>query len=207
MSALYLFCRVKSAASIVFESLYNRVLRWAEHRHAVKFLVGFSFAESIFFPIPTDVMLVPIVLRSPDRALYLATLTTAASVIGGLVGYIFGAYGFEVLEPWLHQFGYWDRYQQVVTWFVEWGFWVIFVAGFSPLPYKLFTIAAGALSLAFLPFVIASLVGRGARFFLVAKIVAVFGPKVEPTVRKYIEWLGWVTIAILAAIVIYYTTR
>ncbi len=191
----------------MFESLYNRVLRGAEHRHAVKYLVCFSFAESIFFPIPTDVMLVPIVLRSPNRALYLAALTTAASVIGGLVGYFFGAYGFEVLEPWLHQFGYWDRYQQVVAWFVEWGFWVIFIAGFSPLPYKLFTIAAGALSLAFLPFVIASLVGRGARFFLVAKIVAVFGPKVEPTVRRYIEWLGWVTVAIFTAIVVYYTTR
>ncbi len=191
----------------MFKSFYNRILRWAEHRHAVKYLAAFSFAESVFFPIPTDVMLVPIVLRSPDRALYLAALTTIASVVGGLVGFMLGAYGFELLEPWLHRLGYWDKYQLVVMWFVEWGFWVVFIAGFSPLPYKLFTIAAGALSLAFLPFVLASLVGRGARYFLVAKTVAVFGPKVEPTVRKYIEWLGWGTVAVFAAIVVNYTLR
>lgn len=186
--------------------MYDRVLRWAEHRNAERFLAVFSFAESIFFPIPTDVMLVPIVLRAPTRAMYLALLTTVASVVGGLIGYFLGAYGFDLLEPWLHQLGYWERYQRVIEWFNVWGFWVIFIAGFSPLPYKLFTIAAGALSLAVLPFIAASLVGRGARFFLVAKVVAVFGPKVEPTVRKYIEWLGWATVALLAMIIIYYST-
>ena len=191
----------------MFASMYLRVLAWAEHRHSVKFLAIFSFAESIFFPIPTDVMLVPIVLRAPTRAMYLAALTTVASVAGGFVGYLFGAYGFELLEPVLHRLGYWERYQQVIAWFTQWGFWVIFIAGFSPLPYKLFTIAAGALSLGFLPFVIASFVGRGARFFLVAKLVAVFGPKVEPTVRKYIEWLGWAATLLLLAVIAYYAMR
>ncbi len=191
----------------MFESLYNRVLAWAEHRYAVRILLLFSFSESIFFPIPTDVMLVPIVLRSPKRAFYLALLTTVASVAGGLVGYFLGSYGFELLAPWLHELGYWAKYQRIIGWFDQWGFWVIFIAGFSPLPYKLFTVAAGALSLGLLPFVFASLVARGARFYLVAKVVAVFGPKLEPVVRKYIEWLGWVTVLLFTAIVIYYTAR
>ena len=191
----------------MFEKMYDQVLRWAEHRQAVKFLALFSFAESIIVPVPTDAMLIPIVLRSPSRAMYLALLTTVASVVGGLVGYALGAYGFELLEPLLHQVGYWERYQRVIEWFTLWGFWVIFVAGFSPLPYKLFTIAAGALSLAFLPFVIASLVGRGARFFLVAKAVAVYGPRVEPTVRKYIEWLGWGCVVLLTLLIAYYALR
>ncbi|MEM7210123.1 MAG: YqaA family protein [Pseudomonadota bacterium] len=187
----------------MFESMYDKILLWAQHRFAVRFLAIFSFIESIFFPIPTDVMLIPIVLRAPTRAFYLAAVTTVASVAGGLVGYLLGAYGFEMLEPVLHQIGYWDRYQRVIEWFDTWGFWVVFIAGFSPLPYKLFTVGAGALNLAFLPFVIASLIGRGARFYLVAKVVAVFGPKVEPTVRKYIEWLGWGCVILLLALIAY----
>ncbi|MEM7292693.1 MAG: VTT domain-containing protein, partial [Pseudomonadota bacterium] len=128
-----------------------------------------------------------------------------SSVIGGLVGYLLGAYSFEMLQPWIEQLGYAERYARVIEWFDVWGFWVIFIAGFSPLPYKLFTIAGGALSLGLLPFVLASLVGRGARFYLVAKLVAVFGPKIEPTVRKYIEWLGWATVLLLAALIAYYS--
>ena len=191
----------------MFASLYNRVLAWAEHRFAVRILALFSFAESIFFPIPTDVMLVPIVLRSPQHALRIAAITTVTSVAGGLVGYFLGAFAFAHLEPVLQQLGYWEKYLRVIEWFEAWGFWVVFIAGFSPLPYKLFTIAAGALHLALVPFLIASLVGRGARFFLVAQVVAVFGPRVEPTVRKNIEWLGWATVILLAAVIGYYTLR
>ena len=191
----------------LFESMYDRVLRWAEHRLAVPILALFSFIESIFFPIPTDVMLIPIALRAPHRAFFLAAITTVASVVGGLVGYMLGAYSFELLEPYIQQFGYGDKYERVIEWFDIWGFWVIFIAGFSPLPYKLFTIAGGALHLGVIPFLFASLVGRGARFYLVAKLVAVFGPKVEPTVRKYIEWLGWATVAALALVITYYAIR
>ncbi len=181
----------------IFASLYEKVLNWAGHRHAPRYLAGLSFMESSFFPIPPDVMLIPMVVKKPQESYRLAALTTLFSVLGGLFGYLIGYYAFEALEPLLHQYGYWERYQQVNVWFTEWGFWVIFLAGFSPLPYKLFTIAAGALSLALLPFVIASVIGRGARFFLVAQLVAWLGPKIEPMIRKYIEWLGWGLVLLL----------
>jgi membrane protein YqaA with SNARE-associated domain len=187
----------------LFSKLYNQTLEWAGHRLAERYLAALSFMESSFFPIPPDVMLVPMTVQRPDLSLRFATITTLFSVIGGLFGYLIGYYAFEALTPLLHDWGYWERYQQVVVWFKNWGFWVVFIAGFSPLPYKLFTIAAGALSLALLPFLLASFIGRGARFYLVAQLTARFGPKVEPTIRKYIEWIGWATVGLLAIAVWY----
>lgn len=181
-------------------------LGWAGHRFAERYLAGLSFMESSFFPIPPDVMLVPMVVRRPERSLRLATITTLASVLGGLFGYAIGYFAFEGLVPLLQEWGYWDRYQQVVAWFDEWGIWVVFIAGFSPLPYKLFTIAAGALTLALAPFVLASIVGRGARFYLVAQLTSTFGPKVEPLIRKYIEWIGW-GVVLLFAIAVAWSMR
>ena len=108
----------------IFESMYDRVLRWAEHRFAVPILAVFSFIESIFFPIPTDVLLIPISLRSPNRTFYLAAVTTVASVVGGLIGYLLGAYSFELLQPYIQQFGYADKYERVIDWFEIWGFWM-----------------------------------------------------------------------------------
>lgn len=176
---------------MLFAGLYDRVLRWSGHRHAPRYLAGLSFMESSFFPVPPDVMLIPMVLREPAQSWRLAGLTTLASVVGGLFGYAIGFFAYAAIEPWLQASPYWDAYQQAVVWFGEWGFWVVLIAGFSPIPYKVFTIAAGALAVAIVPFTLASVAGRGARFFLVAQLVAVFGPRVEPTVRKYIEWVGW----------------
>lgn len=187
----------------LFSKLYNMTLDWAGHRLAERYLAGLSFMESSFFPIPPDVMLIPMVVRTPDRSLRLATITTLASVIGGLFGYLIGYFAFEALEPMLMDWGYWDRYQQVVGWFGEWGFWVVFIAGFSPLPYKLFTIAAGALSLALIPFLVASFIGRGARFYLVAYLTSLFGPKVEPVIRRYIEPIGWAAVVLFAGLLWY----
>lgn len=188
----------------IFGRMYDMVLCWAGHRLAERYLAFLSFIESIFFPIPTDVMLIPMVVSKPSQAMRLATITTAASVVGGVLGYLLGYFAFESLQPYIHNWGYWERYQEVMVWFDQWGLWVIFLAGFSPLPYKLFTIAAGALSLALLPFIIVSFIGRGARFFLVAWLVAKFGPAVEPKVRQYIEWLGWgvVVLAVVAFLIL-----
>jgi membrane protein YqaA with SNARE-associated domain len=188
-----------------FAGLYERVLTWSTHRHAPRYLAGLSFMESSFFPIPPDVMLIPMALRQPTQARRFALLTTVASVIGGLFGYGIGFFAHAALEPWLQTTHYWESYQRAVQWFGEWGFWVVLIAGFSPIPYKVFTVAAGALAVALLPFIVASAVGRGARFFLVAHVVAVFGPRVEPMIRKHVEWLGWGTV--LAAVAAYLLLR
>jgi len=183
----------------IFSSLYKRTLVWSRHPHAPWYLGSLSFAESSFFPIPPDVMLAPMCLASPKRAWRFALLTTATSVAGGLFGYLIGHHAFEAIEPLLHDAGYWDRYQVAVTWFERWGFWAVFIAGFSPIPYKVFTIAAGALSMALLPFTLASLIGRGARFYLVAGLMAWGGARMETALHRYIDRLGWATVALATA--------
>lgn len=190
----------------IFSPLYARAMTWARHRHAPWYLGGLSFAESSFFPIPPDVMLAPMSLANPARAWFFALLTTVTSVAGGLFGYLIGAYAFDLLEPWLRQSHYWAAYQQAQNWFGEYGFWAIFIAGFSPIPYKVFTIAAGTVSMALLPFTIASLIGRGARFFLVAGLMAWGGARMEATLRRYVDGLGWATVAAVVVGVLIYRT-
>jgi membrane protein YqaA with SNARE-associated domain len=135
----------------------------------------------------------------------LALLTTIASVLGGIAGYFLGVWAVDWLQPLIIDWGYADKFDQAKDLFNRWGIWAVLAAGFSPIPYKLFTITAGLLSMAFLPFVIASAIGRGLRFFLVAGLVAKVGPKMEPLIIKYIEWLGWLVVFILVIIIFYYT--
>lgn len=187
----------------LFSSLYSRTMQWSRHPHAPRYLAGLSFAESSFFPIPPDVMLAPMTLANPARAWYFAALTTVASVLGGLLGYAIGVFFFDLLEPYLHDLGYWDRYLQAKAWFDEWGFWAIFLAGFSPIPYKIFTITAGVISMPLLPFTLASLIGRGTRFFLVAALMAWGGERMEAALHRYIDRIGWALVVVfLVAIVL-----
>lgn len=186
----------------IFAPVYDRVLDWARHRRAPWYLAGLSFAESSFFPVPPDVMLVPMVLAQPERAWRMALLTTAASVAGGLLGYLIGMFAFELVSPVLRDLGYWEAYQQARAWFEHWGVWVVFLAGFSPIPYKVFTISAGVVAMAVLPFVVASAVGRGARFFLVAGLVRWGGRRMEHYLRRYIDLIGWLAVA--AAVTAYW---
>lgn len=188
----------------LFTRLYDAVLRWSAHRHAPRYLAVLSFAESSFFPIPPDVMLVPMAVARPSRAMALALLTTVASVAGGLAGYAIGYFALELIEPLLREFGYWGGYQRARGLFEQWGFWVVLLAGFSPVPYKVFTIAAGTLGLGLVPFTIASVVGRGSRFFLVAAVAGWGGPRVEPLLRRYIDWIGWATVVLAAGVVVYF---
>jgi len=181
----------------MFQKLYDRVILWSKHPHAVKFLFALSFAESSFFPVPPDVMLAPMALAQPTKAFRFALWTTLASVLGGMFGYAIGFFLFDSLEPWLKNSHYWDAYQQANAWFDEWGFWAVFVAGFSPIPYKVFTIAAGTLNMIFLPFVLASIIGRGGRFFLVAMLIAAGGERLESKLREYMDRLGWGLVAII----------
>ena len=184
--------------------LYHWTLGWAGRPAGTWALFALAFAESSFFPIPPDVMLAPMSLANPKRAWWFALLTTVTSVAGGLFGYLIGYHAFDLLEPWLRESRYWGAYEQAVTWFDAWGFWAIFIAGFSPIPYKVFTIAAGVASMALLPFTLASLIGRGARFFMVAGLMAWGGERMEGALRKYVDRIGWATVAVVVVGVLVY---
>lgn len=181
----------------LFTPLYNKTLEWAGHRHAPRYLGAMSFAESSFFPIPPDIMLIPMTVAKPEKWQWFAFLTTLTSVLGGIAGYLIGLLAFDVLQPWIVEWGYGHKLELAQAWFEKWGIWVVLAAGFSPIPYKLFTITAGALSMGLIPFIIASIIGRGARFYLVSGLVAWLGPKMEPLIMRYIEWLGWFVVAAL----------
>jgi membrane protein YqaA with SNARE-associated domain len=191
----------------IFSYLYDKIIGWSRHRHAPYYLAGLSFAESSFFPVPPDVMLASMTLAKPDKAWYYALLTTISSVLGGLVGYIIGALFFELAAGYISYLGYETAYQTVQQWFVTWGFWIVFLAGFSPIPYKLFTIAAGAMHMALLPFVVASLIARGARFFLVAGLLYLGGERFENQLRRYVNCIGWLMVALAAIGMLIYQLR
>ncbi len=186
----------------IFSALYDRVLHWAAHPHAERYLAGLSFAESSFFPIPPDVMLAPMTLAQPERGWRYALVTTAASVIGGLAGYAIGWFALDAIEPLLRSLGYWDSYLRTTEWFVTWGFLAVLAAGFSPIPYKIFTIAAGALHMLLPVFVVASMIGRGGRFFLVAGLILWGGEPMERRLRKHVDTLGWLFVVLGVAVVL-----
>lgn len=188
----------------MFKGLYDSVVRLSRHRHAPKYLAIVSFAESSFFPVPPDVMLAPMVLGNRKRAWRLAGLTTVASVAGGIFGYYLGGFG-----EWLVIFyGAQSVLAQVQQWFTDYGIWIILVAGFTPVPYKIFTISAGMMGMSLATFVIASIIGRGARFFLVAGFIYFAGTFFTTdedliiTIRRYIDLLGWIIIALLVTLFI-----
>ena len=190
----------------MFASIYQGVMRFSRRREAPYYLSLLSFVESFILPFPPpDVMLAPMSLARPSRAMQFAALTLLFSVLGGLVGYLIGAFLFDIAQPYIAAWGYQERFEKVISWFEHWGFWAVLVAGFSPVPYKIFTIAAGALNLALIPFILASVIGRGARFFLLAWCLAHYGPAIEPKLVRYIEYIGWAVVGLLSlAIAIYY---
>lgn len=185
----------------LFLPLYDKTLQWSAHPHAPRYLSALSFAESSFFPIPPDVMLAPMCLAKQKSAWWFAFLTTLFSVIGGLFGYLIGSLAFDLVEPLLKDYGYWQTFESAQAWFAQWGIWVILIAGFSPIPYKVFTIAAGVVGMSLLPFILMSIIGRGSRFFMVAALMVWGGAKMEQTLRNYMEFIGWAVV--IAAVFIY----
>lgn len=189
----------------MFARLYAAVIRFSSRDSAPWYLAGLSFFESFILPFPPpDVMLAPMSLARPGKALYFAGLTLVTSVLGGIVGYLIGAFLFEMVKPVIFAWGYQPAFETATGWFNQWGFWAVLVAGFSPVPYKIFTISAGVLSLAFIPFLIASLIGRGVRFFLVAWSLATFGPAIEARLIQYIERVGWGVVGLLVISISFY---
>jgi len=183
----------------LFSTLYLRVLQWSRHKYASYWLALVSFTESSCFLVPPDVMLAPMTLAKPEKAWFYAALTTISSVLGGLLGYFIGMYAFQSIEPWIVDLGYMHAYQQVEIWFEQWGFWAIFIAGFTPVPYKIFTIASGVAGMALLPFVVGSTIARGLRFFLVAGLMYWGGERLEKQLLAWIDRIGYAVIALLIA--------
>ena len=179
--------------------LYDSVLALAASRHAPWWLAAISFAESSFFPIPPDALLIPMCLARPQRAWRLALVCTVASVLGGMLGYYIGYALFEVVAgPLIRFYHYEAAFERFRATYAEYGLWVILVKGFTPIPYKIVTIASGAAQFNFAVFMLASIATRGARFFLVAGLIRAFG---EP-VRDFIERrLTLVTTLMVAGIV------
>ena len=189
----------------IFSAMFERAMLWSRHRHAPYYLGGLSFLESCVLPFPPpDVMLAPMSLANTAKAWRYAIITTITSVLGGLLGYAIGVFFFELIKPLLHEYHYWDKYQSAVGAFQEWGVWAVFIAGFSPIPYKIFTISAGVLHMALLPFVIASFFGRGARFFMVAALMVWGGEKMEQNLRKYVDRIGWAMVLIIVVLYLVY---
>ncbi|WP_404398882.1 YqaA family protein [Idiomarina loihiensis] len=185
----------------LFSALYDKVLSWTQHPRADIILGLLSFAESVIFPIPPDVMLAPMAMTQPKRAWRLAFLTTVTSVAGGILGYFLGYWAYESLVlPAVEALGYESKLLTVQGWFSDWGVWIVFIAGFSPIPYKLFTVTAGVMQIAFFPFVIASAISRGMRFYLVAWLLRTGGPEMGVKLREYVDRIGW-TLVILVIIV------
>jgi membrane protein YqaA with SNARE-associated domain len=179
--------------------LYDRVLALAASPRAPWWLAAIAFAEASFFPVPPDALLVPMALARPERAWRLAAICTAGSVAGGMLGYLIGYEFFNVLAmPLLHAYHYDEAFARFQQTYAEYGVYVILVKGLTPIPYKIVTIASGAAHFDFLTFLLASLVTRGARFFLVAALLRRFGAPVREFVERRLALVaGVVVIAIV----------
>lgn len=162
--------------------LYNWVVAWAQTPYAGAALAGIAFAESIFFPIPPDALMIPVMIASPTFALGFATIALLASVFGGATGYAVGKKGGR---PVMYRFFSDEKIRVVEHYYNKYDVWAISIAGFTPIPYKLFTISAGAFNLDFKRFMVASLVGRGGRFFLVGVLIMIFGEQIQFFLDEY----------------------
>ena len=193
----------KSRSGWFIAAMIKRIYDWcvaaADKPYALWILAAVSFAESSFFPVPPDVMLAPMSLAQPKRAWVFAGVCTIASVIGGLLGYAIGHYLIEWALPLIQSAGYGGAYQTAKVFFARYGFWALIVKGLTPFPYKIFTITAGAVAMPLLPFFAASIISRAMRFFLLAGVLALAGPKVEPVLARYIDWFGWAFLILLLA--------
>ena len=183
----------------MFRSLYDWTLKLAHHRHAVRSMAAVSFAESSFFPIPPDVVLVPVVLANRDRAYWIATVCTVASVLGGVLGYLIGAFLWESVGLWLAQLYHLEeKMEDLRGLYGEWGSAVILIKGLTPIPFKLVTIASGVFSFNFPLFVLLATITRGFRFFLIAFLLKRYGEPVQEFIERRLNLIGF---AVLIALV------
>jgi membrane protein YqaA with SNARE-associated domain len=168
----------------LFRELYHWVLGWADSPYSIYALFTLSFAESSFFPIPPDILLMALTLSDPQQGMVLAAVTTAGSVTGGVVGYLIGYIGGRpLLNRWVSH----EKIQLIHDYFERYEIWAIGIAGFTPIPYKLFTLSAGAFYINFPKFILVSTLSRGARFFMVAGAIQLFGTSMKRMIEDYFD--------------------
>jgi len=170
--------------------LYDWTMKLAGHRRANWALAAVSFIESSVFPIPPDVMLIPMVLAQRHKAMLIAGICTVASVLGGLLGYAIGLYLFDAIgQPILDFYGYGEKFGSFQERYIEWGVWIVLIAGLTPFPYKVITIASGVAGLSLPVFLVASIVARGLRFSIVAALLWRFGEPIRDFIERYLGLL------------------
>lgn len=183
----------------MLRKLYEWTMEKAQHRHAERWLAGFAFVESSFFPIPPHPLLGLMCLANPKKAVSYALITTIASVLGGLFGYAIGYFLYDTLGQWLiATLGLQEAFPKAACYLREYDVEVILLAGSTPVPFKLLTITAGFIQMALLPFILASIAGRGLIFMSCGILFRVFGAPIKSFIDKY---LGWVTAAFVVLVV------
>ena len=174
----------------MLRKLYTWVLHWAETPYGNWALFILSFCESSFFPIPPDVLLIALAVAVPSRALKYALICSAGSILGGCFGYLIGwQFMAGIGDRIIAFYGLSEKYQYIQNLYMKYDAWAIAIAGFTPIPYKVFTISAGAFEINFSVFVFASLVSRSARFFLVGGLIRIFGAQIQSFIDRYFDWL------------------
>lgn len=194
----------------IFAPMYQRAIAWSRHPRAPAFLTGLSVIEAIIFPVPPEVMLAPMSLSQPRRALWFATLSLIGSICGAVIGYLLGHYAFEIMRPLFESLGMMHGIQSGIDtikikmiespWAV---FWLLVAGGFAPIPMKVFTWASGVVGVPWAPYLAAMAIGRGKRVFLVAIAIRLGGERAERALHRYIEPVGWAASALLVAAIAY----
>ena len=182
----------------LLRKLYDWVLSWAHKKHASKALFGLAFAESSFFPIPPDVLQIALSVSKPKKSFFFALISSIGSVLGGIFGYFIGFFLFDAVgKIIISALGYQAQFDAVGNLYSSYAFLAILTAAFTPIPYKVFTIAAGFWHIGLTTLIIASIIGRSGRFFLVATLFYFFGPKIKDFIDKYFNWLTIIFIVLL----------
>jgi membrane protein YqaA with SNARE-associated domain len=182
----------------MFRALYDWTLRLASHRHAVRSLAVISFCESSFFPIPPDVMMVPMVLARREQAYWIATVCTISSVLGGMLGYAIGYFLYDSVGLWLiNLYGAHDANSDFQRWYGQYGAAIILVKGLTPIPFKLVTITSGFAAFSFPIFVVTALITRAARFFAIAWLLRRYGEPVQAFIEKRVSLVGWAFLGVI----------
>ena len=177
---------------------YDYVIHLSANQYALAWLFVISFVESSFFPIPPDIMLIPMILATPKKAWKIAGVCTFASILGAYLGYAIGLFFFQLIaEPLLTFYGYLDKFNEFKNLYAEYGAWIVFGAGITPFPYKIITIASGVVHLNLVVFTVASILARGLRFFLIAWLLKVYGEKMRLFIEKNLGWLSVVFLILL----------
>jgi len=192
----------------LFKPLYEFALRWAMHPSAQWYLAGLSFIEAFIFPIAPEVMLAPMTLAKPQRWARYASISLGGSLLGSFVGYALGHFAFDLVRPFLADIGWLPaienqvaRLHDLSAWKI---FWMLVLAGFLPIPLKIFTWASGFAGVPIPAFIAGMLVGRGKRVYLLCGVIRLGGNKAEAAIHRWIEWIGWGVIALIVLLVVYF---